>query len=163
MKTNKNIPPSGDLHLSNEMINVKGNRSIAGSTDLNQPDGNINSTDLPNFTKLTSNSRAKHNQSKLGVSKLNLESIIESPVMVKNQQADCVKDPFVCLFVCCLFVIDVRQVLISNRQNLIGGIIQNQNVSIQGIIMKHLGGKSLVDKGDNNHDKKMQCYSINRF
>ena len=93
MKTNKNIPPSADLHLSNEMINVKGNRTIAASTDLNQPDENINSTDFPNFTKLTSKSRTKHNQSKLGVSKLNLESVIESPVMVKNQQADCVRDP----------------------------------------------------------------------
>ena len=34
--------------------------------------------------------------------------------------------------------------------------LENPNVSIQGIIMKHLGEKGLVDKEDNNHRKKMQ-------
>lgn len=34
--------------------------------------------------------------------------------------------------------------------------LENSNISIQGIIMKHLGEKSLVDKEDNNHHKKMQ-------
>ena len=93
MKTNKNILPSTDLHLSNEMIIVEGNGNIAASADLHQAEENINSSDFPDFTKLTSKNRTKHSQSKLGVSKLNLESIIESPVMVKNQQADYVKDP----------------------------------------------------------------------
>ena len=91
MKVNKNILPSRDLHLPNQIINVEGNKSIAASADSHQPDENINSTDLPNFTKLTSKSGTKHNQSKLGVSKINLESIIESPVMVKGQRPDCAK------------------------------------------------------------------------